>query len=156
MVEAETCVLWVWRLELGVRVCGFGAWRLVRVQHTPDLCQILKELFDSLISPNPALFEYGCDNMTAFIVDLQAEKRRHHPAGGASGTALQASQEHQEQQDTRRYSKTSSTESLSGSVYGDGELKQTNQHGLSQEGQQQQQQQQQQEGHSQEERSERP
>lgn len=42
-------------------------------KHLPrvDLSRTLEELFDSLISPSPTLFEYGCDNMTAILVDLR-------------------------------------------------------------------------------------
>lgn len=36
-----------------------------------DLAETVEELFDLLISPNPALFEYGCDNMTAILINLQ-------------------------------------------------------------------------------------
>eukprot|EP01055_Gregarina_sp_Pseudo9_P005966 Gregarina_sp_Pseudo_9__5965@NODE_972_length_2015_cov_5_782389_g911_i0_p1_GENE_NODE_972_length_2015_cov_5_782389_g911_i0NODE_972_length_2015_cov_5_782389_g911_i0_p1_ORF_typecomplete_len641_score103_70PP2C/PF00481_21/3_6e09PP2C/PF00481_21/3e54PP2C_2/PF13672_6/6_4PP2C_2/PF13672_6/1_3e13SpoIIE/PF07228_12/1_8e07DUF1258/PF06869_12/0_26_NODE_972_length_2015_cov_5_782389_g911_i01061923 len=36
-----------------------------------DLAETVEELFDLLISPNPALFEYGCDNMTAILIDLR-------------------------------------------------------------------------------------
>lgn len=40
-----------------------------------DLAQILRDLFDVLISPNPSIYELGCDNMTAFIVDLRPTER---------------------------------------------------------------------------------
>ncbi|CDJ35786.1 protein phosphatase 2C, putative [Eimeria mitis] len=143
----------IWELLSSAEVVEFVR---RRIEHTPDLCQILKELFDSLISPNPALFEYGCDNMTAFIVDLKAEKRRQSAAAAAASAAASDTGLHpsQEQQDARHFSKTSSTESLSGSVYGDGDLKQTN-HSRFAQGAHQQQQQQQQEGHQDEERNQR-
>ncbi|KAL8274400.1 hypothetical protein Esti_001722 [Eimeria stiedai] len=63
----------IWELLSSAEVVEFVR---RRIEHTDDLCQILKDLFDSLLSPNPALFEYGCDNMTAFIVDLKAEQRQ--------------------------------------------------------------------------------
>ncbi|PFH36826.1 hypothetical protein BESB_050180 [Besnoitia besnoiti] len=51
-----------------------------RIEDTADLSQILQELLDSLLSPNPAVFEYGCDNMTAILVDLKPETRQHRLA----------------------------------------------------------------------------
>eukprot|EP01053_Blabericola_migrator_P001254 Blabericola_migrator_1__1253@NODE_1323_length_4805_cov_60_313634_g868_i1_p1_GENE_NODE_1323_length_4805_cov_60_313634_g868_i1NODE_1323_length_4805_cov_60_313634_g868_i1_p1_ORF_typecomplete_len636_score70_27PP2C/PF00481_21/2_9e09PP2C/PF00481_21/9_4e55PP2C_2/PF13672_6/4_2PP2C_2/PF13672_6/5_1e14SpoIIE/PF07228_12/4e07_NODE_1323_length_4805_cov_60_313634_g868_i128934800 len=45
--------------------------QVVKRSDTVDLAETVEELFDNLISPSPALFEYGCDNMTAILVDLR-------------------------------------------------------------------------------------
>ena len=41
------------------------------LERGPELTKIIEELFEALVSPNPALFEYGCDNMTAILIDLR-------------------------------------------------------------------------------------
>ncbi|KAL8426113.1 hypothetical protein Efla_000105 [Eimeria flavescens] len=83
----------IWELLSSAEVAEFVR---RRIDHTPDLCQILKDLFDSLLSPNPALFEFGCDNMTAFIVDLKAEQRQ--PAAAAAACMQGEEQQQQQQQ----------------------------------------------------------
>eukprot|EP00921_Rhytidocystis_pertsovi_P002159 GHVQ01003712.1.p1 GENE.GHVQ01003712.1~~GHVQ01003712.1.p1 ORF type:complete len:583 (-),score=106.51 GHVQ01003712.1:1048-2796(-) len=57
-----------------------------RIDTSANLSDILKELFDELISPNPALFEFGCDNMSAIIVDLKPSLRSAFANGGLSST----------------------------------------------------------------------
>eukprot|EP00922_Rhytidocystis_sp_ex-Travisia-forbesii_P059440 GHVS01088145.1.p1 GENE.GHVS01088145.1~~GHVS01088145.1.p1 ORF type:complete len:306 (+),score=48.19 GHVS01088145.1:41-919(+) len=48
-----------------------------RIASCNNLSDILEELFDDILSPNPTLFEYGCDNMSAIIVDLQPNKKHN-------------------------------------------------------------------------------
>ncbi|KFH01758.1 protein phosphatase 2C domain-containing protein [Toxoplasma gondii VAND] len=59
-----------------------------RIEETPDLSQILQDLLDSLLSPNPAVFEYGCDNMTAILVDLKPNMRSYRSSTMDSGSQI--------------------------------------------------------------------
>ncbi|KEP60501.1 UNVERIFIED_CONTAM: protein phosphatase 2C domain-containing protein [Hammondia hammondi] len=59
-----------------------------RIEETPDLSQILQDLLDSLLSPNPAVFEYGCDNMTAILVDLKPHTRSYRSSTVDSGSQI--------------------------------------------------------------------
>ncbi|XP_026193261.1 protein phosphatase 1G [Cyclospora cayetanensis] len=110
----------IWELLSSAEVVEFVR---RRIDHTLDLCQILRDLFDSLISPNPALFEYGCDNMTAFIVDLKAGRRTLVSSSRRASEQLTARQ-HTNESRERLNVEASSTETLPGSAYGDGECKQ--------------------------------
>lgn len=46
-----------------------------RIDTMETLGEVLEALFEELLSPNPTLFEFGCDNMTAILVDLQPQRR---------------------------------------------------------------------------------
>eukprot|EP00917_Polyrhabdina_sp_WS-2016_P019877 GHVP01042482.1.p1 GENE.GHVP01042482.1~~GHVP01042482.1.p1 ORF type:complete len:469 (-),score=84.11 GHVP01042482.1:150-1556(-) len=45
-----------------------------RIDKCDQLSHALDMLLDALLSPNPALVEVGCDNMTAVLVDLRSDR----------------------------------------------------------------------------------
>lgn len=106
----------IWELLSSAEVAEFVK---RRIDHVPDLCRILRELFDSLLSPNPALFEYGCDNMTAFIVDLKANRRRFAGVSRDSSRGPQGAPAGGQDDNRGPLKRGSSTESLTGSVCGE-------------------------------------
>lgn len=57
-----------------------------RIDAANELSDILEELFDEILSPNPAIFEFGCDNMSAIIIDLRRRRGRKEENDGRNSS----------------------------------------------------------------------